>query len=932
MGQSIQLFQLLLLLFMQYLVIAVTANNATNDYQGLLSLKDELQNTPKSWVGADPCGGSWELINCTNSRVTSIILTSMGLSGKLTSEIWQLSELQTLDLSYNIGITGQLPSSIGNLTKLVNLNLIGCSFSGLIPDTIGNLKLLRVLSLTNNSLNGPIPASIGSLSQLYWLDLANNQLEGALPVSNATAPGLDMLLNAKHFHLENNKLSGNVPPKLFNSSMILIHLILRSNKLTGRIPNTLGLVQSLEVIRFDRNSITGPVPSNLNNLVKVSELYLSNNNLSGPIPNLTGMNSLNYLEMENTQLQGDVPVSLFSLPYLQSVLLKNNQLNGSLDIGTTYSTQLQLIDLRNNSISGYTETTGGYDKKLILEDNPICESQNIKSSYCTVSQPNNGPSYSTPNNCQPISCSSGQVSSPNCLCAYPYSGTLVFRATSISDLGDSIYYTKLEASLMQSFQSQKLPVNSVSLSNPIKDFSEDFKIRLQIFPSGEGCFNRTGLSQAGFVFSNQIFKPPEGFGPYYFLADPVPYDCYAETKKSLSIGVIIGAAVGGTVLLLLLLLAGVYAFRQKRRAERASEQLNPFSQWDPNGGSGGIPQLKGARCFSFEELKKYTNNFSEENSIGSGGYGKVYWGTLPTGQPIAIKRAQKESLQGGHEFKTEIELLSRVHHKNLVGLVGFCFDQGEQMLVYEYVPNGTLKDSLSGKSGIKLDWIRRLKVALGAARGLAYLHELVNPPIIHRDIKSTNILLDERINAKVADFGLSIPMGDDERDHITTQVKGTMGYLDPEYYMTQQLTEKSDVYSYGVVMLELVTARMPIERGKYIVRVVQMAMDKTKVLYNLHDILDPAISLQTSLKGLEKFVDLAMRCVEDSGANRPAMSDVVKEIENIMQIAGLNPNAESTSASDSYEVGKGNSGHPYYNETFEFEYSGAFPTSKIEPH
>ena len=156
--------------------------------------------------------------------------------------------------------------------------------------------------------------------------------------------------------------------------------------------------------------------------------------------------------------------------------------------------------------------------------------------------------------------------------------------------------------------------------------------------------------------------------------------------------------------------------------------------------------------------------------------------------------------------------------------------------------------------------------------------------------------------------------------------------MDPEYYMTQQLTEKSDVYSYGVVMLELVTARMPIERGKYIVRVVQMAMDKTKVLYNLQEILDPAIGLQASLKGLEKFVDLAMRCVEESGANRPAMGDVVKEIENIMQIAGLNPNAESTSASDSYEVSKGNSGHPYYNETFEFEYSGAFPTSKIEPH
>jgi len=157
--------------------------------------------------------------------------------------------------------------------------------------------------------------------------------------------------------------------------------------------------------------------------------------------------------------------------------------------------------------------------------------------------------------------------------------------------------------------------------------------------------------------------------------------------------------------------------------------------------------------------------------------------------------------------------------------------------------------------------------------------------------------------------------------------------LDPEYYMTQQLTEKSDVYSFGVVLLELITARMPIQRGKYIVRVVQTAMDRTKVLYNLHEILDPAIGLQTSLKGLEKFVDLAMRCVEESGAKRPAMGMVVKEIENIMELAGLNPNAESATTSESYDVNKENAhhpySHPYSNEGF--EYSGVYPTSKIEP-
>ncbi|XP_075651400.1 leucine-rich repeat receptor protein kinase HPCA1-like isoform X2 [Castanea sativa] len=904
---------LLLLLFMQYLVITLTAND---DFNGLLSLQDELKNTPNWKASADPCD-NWEGIKCNNSRVTSLILTSMNLMGKLSSEISQLSELQTLDLSYNKNITGPLPNSIGNLMNLINVNLIGCSFSGSIPDTIGNLQKLITLSLNNNNFSGHIPTSIGRLSNLYWLDLAENQLEGPLPVSDGNTPGLNMLVKAKHFHLEKNKFSGEIPSELFSSNMVLKHLLLSSNYLTGNIPETLGSVTHLEVIRFDRNSLSGPVPSNLNNLVNVSELYLSNNKLTGPVPNLTGMNNLHYVDMsnnsfdesdfppwissleslttlmmENTHCQGEVPVNLFNLTNLQTVVLRNNRLNGTLDVGTAYSNQLQLIDLQNNSIESFTIRAKGYNKTLILVENPFCENnENNVESYCMVPQSKNTSAFSTPpNNCQPINCNLGQDSSPNCKCAYPYKGTLYFRAPSFSDLGNLSYYIDIQSSLMEFAQSHKLPVDLVS-----------------------------------------TFKPPNEFGPFYFKAMPYGFfsEEYIESKKQSSIGVIIGAAIGGTVLLLLLLLAGFYAFHQKRRAERASDQLHPFARWDPNNGSGGIPQLKGTRCFSFEELKKYTNKFSEENSIGSGGYGKVYLGTLPTGQLIAIKRAQKESMQGDLEFKTEIELLSRVHHKNLVSLVGFCFDQGEQMLVYEYVPNGSLKDNLSGKSGFRLDWMRRLKIALGAARGLAYLHEFANPPIIHRDIKSTNILLDEHLNAKVSDFGLSKPMGEGEKGHVSTQVKGTMGYMDPEYYMTQQLTEKSDVYSFGVLMLELITARMPIERGKYIVRVVQTAIDRTKDLYNLQEILDPTIGLQTSLKGLEKFVDLAMRCVEELGGNRPTMGDVVKEIENVMQMVGLNPNVESASTSASYEdVSKGNSGHPYSNESF--EYSGSFPTSKTD--
>ncbi|CAL5401918.1 unnamed protein product [Camellia sinensis] len=458
-------------------------------------------------------------------------------------------------------------------------------------------------------------------------------------------------------------------------------------------------------------------------------------------------------------------------------------------------------------------------------------------------------------------------------------GSLILAAPAF-DLGNSSIYMSLENYLMSSFHSHQLPVDSVSLS---RNSYNSPVLSLKMFPYGVDRFNQTGISGIGFVLCNLTFYSEKTFGPLVFIADQYAY--FAEgstgTNKSFS-RVIIGAAVGCSLLVILSLLAGIYAFYQKRRAAISDKQNNPFASWDSNKSNGGVPQLKGARCYSFEELKKYTNTFSEANCIGSGGYGKVYRGTLPTEQLVAIKRAQRGSLQGGLEFKSELELLSRVHHKNVVSLVGFCFERGEQMLVYESIANGTLKESLSGKSGIRLDWMRRLRIALGAASGLQYLHELANPPIIHRDIKSNNILLDQYLNAKVSDFGLSKSLLYSENCHITTQVKGTMGYLDPKYCMTQQLTEKSDVYAFGVLMIELITAKQPIEKGKYIVTEVRQKMDKAKDLYDLHEILDPNI-LGTALKGLEKFVDLAMRCVEE-GAGRPTMGEVVKEIENIMQL------------------------------------------------
>ncbi|XP_061354221.1 leucine-rich repeat receptor protein kinase HPCA1-like [Gastrolobium bilobum] len=941
MGERIPVF---LLLIFSYFLIAV-ARTADQDRTAFTAIKSEWQNIPSNWVdSSDPCGDDWDGIQCSFGSVISITLVNRNLSGQLPSEIGLLSQLQTLDLSYNKNLIGRLPNEIGNLKKLQVLTLIGCGFNDAIPDTIGNLQRLVQLSLNSNKFYGPIPPSIGRLSRITWLDLSENLLYGPIPISNGTTPGLDMLFNCLHFHFWSNKLSGNIPPQLFSSGMSLKHALFESNQLNGSIPSTLGLVQSLEVVRLDSNLLSGNIPPNISNLGNLRDLFLSNNNLSGPLPNLTGMNSLNYLDMsnnsfdpsdiplwlstlqylttivmENTSLKGTIPVSLFSLVQLQTVDLKDNQLSGTLDIGTSISSQLELLDLQNNSIEEFSPQIAVSQVKIILVNNPFCQETGAGKTFCPTAQPN-GSSTMPSNNCVGVACSPDQILSPNCICAYPFTGPLIFTAPSFSNVGNKSVSGKLESSLMHFFNSSGLPVDSVHAIFQKKSELQYLYYTLEVFPFGQKVFNQTGISDIVFQFTSQTYKSPPNFGPYRFIPDN--YEYYMNGSESppasgtpsgtsSNIAIIAGAAVGGSFLLVLLLLISAYAFRKNKKGKRETGKNNPFEEWDLHESNNSIPQLKGARCFTFEEIQSCTKNFSLVNNIGSGGYGKVYRGTLPNGQLVAVKRAQKDSMQGGLEFKTEIELLSRVHHKNLVTLVGFCFDQGEQMLVYEYVTNGTLKDALSGKSGIRLDWIRRLKITLGAARGLDYLHVHANPRIIHRDIKSSNILLDERLNARVSDFGLSKPLGDGDKGYITTQVKGTMGYLDPEYYMTQQLTEKSDVYSFGVLMLELMTARRPIERGKYIVKVVSSAIDKTKEVCGLKEILDPAIDLGTTLNDFEKFVDLAMQCVNESSSNRPSMNSVVKEIENMLLLAGSNPNAESASTSSSYNLSKGSSKHPY---------------------
>ncbi|KAG5556442.1 hypothetical protein RHGRI_006890 [Rhododendron griersonianum] len=868
------------------LVSVVSSVTDPNDFAILDQFRKGLENPELlSWPpnSNDPCGPpSWKHVFCVGNRVTQIQVENVGLKGPLPENFNQLTKLYNLGLQRN-QFNGKLPSFSG-LSELQFAYLDYNNFDSIPSDFFDGLVSLRTFALDSNPLNATtgwsLPSQLQDSSQLTTLSLMNCNLVGPLPDFWGNMPSLTSL------KLALNRISGALPASFSNLGLQYLWLNGQSGRgMNGPIDVVASMV-SLTSLWLHGNTFSGKIPANIGDLTFLKDFNVNSNDLVGLLPDSLADMQLNKLDLNNNQFMGPVP-KFKAVNYTYS---SNNFCQS--DVGVLCAPEvmalLEFLDAVN------------YPSKLV--------------SSWTGNDPCGGQWLG-------VGCDANNKVRIINLAKYNLTGTLSPTIANIASLAQiSLSSNHLSGPIPKNWTSLKsltlLDLSGNNLSAPLPNFSSSVKLSLDNNPLLNSNESEPSPSPINNSPPSRGSQSPPNNHPSTNPTGRSYESTQGETSKSSKLLVIVVPVASFAAVVLLVVPLLIYCCKKRKDAPYQTPTSLVIHPRDPsdsdntvkiavannsNGSGSGSRNSSGIGeshvieagnlIISVQVLRKVTNNFAPENELGRGGFGVVYKGELDDGTKIAVKRMESGVINSKalDEFQSEIAVLSKVRHRHLVSLLGYSIEGKERLLVYEYMPQGALSKHLFHWKSLNLEplsWKRRLNIALDVARGMEYLHSLAHQSFIHRDLKSSNILLGDDFRAKVSDFGL-VKLAPDGKRSVVTRLAGTFGYLAPEYAVMGKITTKSDVFSFGVVLMELLTGLMALdedrpEESQYLAAWFWKIKSSSEKLMNA---VDPSLDTkkEETFESISIIAELAGHCTAREPSQRPNMGHAVNVLSPLVE-------------------------------------------------